>query len=542
VDKDGFASTKVAGGTDCDDTNAMVKPSGVEKCGDKVDQDCSGSDLACSDLDLDGDSFSPAQGDCNDNDKAVSPAATELPYNGKDDDCAVTTPDDDLDGDGFFKVGGGDCDDSKKAINPSATEIPYDGIDQNCDGKDLTDVDGDGFSALKAGGKDCDDLDPKVNPAAPEIPHDTVDQNCDGSDLVVAGATMLLQIALKAPSFAVAAGSTHHLVVWNDGLGTSLAPHRVMALLVSAKGAPISKLEIRSAAATVDEARVASDGTGFLVAYRFGDGKRAVIGQRVTHDGALLGPAFAIHETASIEGPHDLSIAGLGGSYGLAWIEDDQVLVCVMDMNGPTKPQPASTGKPNQGPRIAPAGKGFLTTWVRKESSGANLIGRWLAGGTFTTGEVSISNASGDQGLLGGGPSAWDGTQSLVVFDDNRNGNLDLYGQLVTDAGKLVGPSTAGFPVATNPANLTAHAVAFCGNRHTALVSDTRHKGIAAIFRQPVGTDGKLQDGTPGQNLVLYASGQPLSGLQTSCLGGLGLAVFYESGPKPGFVAIPFAP
>lgn len=51
------------------------------------------------DDDIDGDGFLMAE-DCNDSNSQINPNAIEMPYNGEDDDCNVSTVDNDIDGDG----------------------------------------------------------------------------------------------------------------------------------------------------------------------------------------------------------------------------------------------------------------------------------------------------------------------------------------------------------------------------------------------------------------------------------------------------------
>jgi hypothetical protein len=88
--------------------------------------------------------------------------------------CVAGPPD--ADNDGFDTTT--DCDDTDPAVNPGATEVPYDGIDNDCAGGDETDVDNDG-SDFPA---DCDDGEATVFPGATEIPGDAIDQDCDGFD------------------------------------------------------------------------------------------------------------------------------------------------------------------------------------------------------------------------------------------------------------------------------------------------------------------------------------------------------------------------
>ncbi len=189
--------------TDCDDGDSTRYPGAPEQC-DGDDEDCDSSidegetGLYYWDGDSDGwgdssvttESCSEGSGyvidggDCDDSDSSVYPHATEVAYDGIDQDC---DGDDlcDVDGDGVDYltskcVGGTDCDDEDASTYPGATERPYDGIDQDCDGSDIIDVDGDGYDADHAGGNDCDDTDSTVLPGASES-CDGVDEDCDGT-------------------------------------------------------------------------------------------------------------------------------------------------------------------------------------------------------------------------------------------------------------------------------------------------------------------------------------------------------------------------
>jgi hypothetical protein len=86
--------------------------------------------------DNDGDGVSKDEGDCDDADAAVHPAAQEFDGNGLDDDCDGTVDDGaseaDEDGDGHA-VADGDCNDVQEDVFPGAEEL-LDGRDNDCDG------------------------------------------------------------------------------------------------------------------------------------------------------------------------------------------------------------------------------------------------------------------------------------------------------------------------------------------------------------------------------------------------------------------------
>ena len=155
---------------DCDDGDAGVNPVASELCGDGVDNDCDGAELAYYVWyeDVDGDSYGDAASsmevcdqpdgfvtddtDCDDADPTTSPGADEL-CDSRDNNCDGIVDDNsqwfaDADGDGWgdpassiwdckapvgYLADASDCDDTDQARAPDNMEI-CDGLDNDCDG------------------------------------------------------------------------------------------------------------------------------------------------------------------------------------------------------------------------------------------------------------------------------------------------------------------------------------------------------------------------------------------------------------------------
>jgi len=165
----------VSNNSDCNDANSAINPAATEVC-NAVDDDCDGQiNEGVGNTyyaDTDGDGYGNAasstvactqpsgyvsnSSDCNDNNSAINPAATEV-CNTVDDDCdgqinegVGNTYYADTDGDGYGNAASSteactqpsgyvsnstDCDDANSAINPGVSEVCSNTIDDNCNGQ-----------------------------------------------------------------------------------------------------------------------------------------------------------------------------------------------------------------------------------------------------------------------------------------------------------------------------------------------------------------------------------------------------------------------
>ncbi len=217
ADGDGFSEL-----SDCNDADATVHPGAAELC-DGIDQDCDASiddeaiDGATFYLDGDGDGYGngsfattgcdmPAgyiadSSDCNDNDPAFHPGATEADCSDPNDyNCDGTVGYADGDADGFPACQ--DCNDDAATINPGAIE-QCDAADNDCDGITdeagatgegtwFNDLDGDGYgnpddsltgcdapAGYVNNDDDCNDSSSEAKPGGIEV-CDSLDNDCSG--------------------------------------------------------------------------------------------------------------------------------------------------------------------------------------------------------------------------------------------------------------------------------------------------------------------------------------------------------------------------
>ncbi|HND30327.1 MAG TPA: MopE-related protein, partial [Myxococcota bacterium] len=160
ADGDGFDSSPW-GGSDCADDDAAISPVAAELCEDSyVDEDCDGL-VNSDDPDLS-------------NGTALYPDADGDGYGDRSASAVLCNGATNLVGNNS------DCDDTNALVSPAATEVLYDGVDGDCAGDSDYDGDGDGFDGVDAGGEDCDDSDPAIFPYAWEVMTDTIDNDCDG--------------------------------------------------------------------------------------------------------------------------------------------------------------------------------------------------------------------------------------------------------------------------------------------------------------------------------------------------------------------------
>jgi hypothetical protein len=227
---------------------------------------------------------------------------------------------------------------------------------------------------------------------------------------------------------------------------------------------------------------IAFDGTNFLVVWEDHRNVGAdIYGARVTTAGVVLDPVgFAISTAAGDQEPP--AVAFDGTNFLVVW-EDWRTDTAdvygarvspqgvVLDSNGIAVS--AASGRQEE-PAIAFDGTNFLVVWQDDRGSSVDIYGARVnqAGEVLDPSGTPVSTGANDQLC----PAvAFDGTNFLVAWEDLRGAASDIYGARVTQAGVVLDPS--GFAISMAANRQWSSDVAFDGTNLLAVWQDLRAGG-----------------------------------------------------------------
>jgi large repetitive protein len=257
----------------------------------------------------------------------------------------------------------------------------------------------------------------------------------------------------------VAFDGTNFLVPWWSAYVFSPGYEGISALRVTPGGAVLfPSIGLTYSMTTATRVPVVAFGQSvYLVAWWDNRAYSDIYGARVTPAGGLVdplggfpiaqGPDSQIWPAMTFGGGQffvtwDYRAVGSGNGdvYGARLTENGAVL----DPSG----IPIATGPHDQRTSaVAFDGTNYLVVWTDGTESGDIYCARVAPDGTvLDTAGIPVSTAAGDQRA----PAiAFDGVNFLIVWQDKRNGDWDVYGSRVTPAGQVLDP--AGILISTKP-------------------------------------------------------------------------------------------
>ena len=324
--------------------------------------------------------------------------------------------------------------------------------------------------------------------------------DADGTVLDPNGRIIYAQTEQEIPK--ITYNGTNYLVVWKDALGGSSAFVRFTR--VTPDGEAISPLDV---AATVPSYRleldVASAGSEYHIIYRYVENQNEyeyISGRRVESDGGQNG-GFSLWSTAEeFENPR---IASSGSDYFVTW---SNYGTTSLDVYGfltsvlPTYPGPLIRDEPSMDyvSSVAFDGTNF---WVLHQhdrtrpypfqNRGSIVYGNRVSptGEVIDTEDIVIAAPQNSQD----NPDvASDGTNFLVVWQDNRDGENSIYAGRVDASGTLLDPS--GFPVSVGADARLDPSVAFNGSEYLVVWEDYRAGDSPDLYGRRLGSDGAVLD------------------------------------------------
>lgn len=298
---------------------------------------------------------------------------------------------------------------------------------------------------------------------------------------------------------ASAFGVDNYLVVWEDTRGQTYFDIR--GARVSPSGLILNSSSIPISTATNDQMSpaVAFDGTNYLVVWAdMRTNVWDIYGTRVDQSGNVLNPAGIVISNAANyqEKP---AVAFDGTNYLVVW--QDKRGGTYYDIYGtrvnqsgtvlnPTGISISNAALDQVEPEVAFDGTNYLVVWedYRNTSTAPDIYCTRVnpSGTVLNPNGIAISTASQYQMIP---KVAFSGTNYLVVWLDNRNGNWDIYGARITPTGTVLDPN--GIPICTHISTQMSPAVGFDGTNYVVVWQDTRN-GSFDIYGALINVSGSI--------------------------------------------------
>ena len=299
---------------------------------------------------------------------------------------------------------------------------------------------------------------------------------------------------------------TDYLVAWEDILG--MASFAIYGTRVTPGGAVLDPSGIVISSTGYQFAPALTfDGQNFLVVWQNVNGSLppvcSIHGVRVTPDGAVLDPSVVViaHERAGVfvAIPAD----GFDGANFLVVWQDDRNVLGEPDIHG-ARVTPDGTVLDTSGfvisvsamgqytPAVAFDGTNFLAVWEDDRSGNNDIYGARVTPGGQVLDPDGIAICTAGDGQYT--PAvAFDGTHYLVAWEDQRGGtSRHIYGARVTPAGAVLDPD--GIAISPAAGQQGSPAMGFAGGNYLVVWEDNRTGADWDIYCTRVTPGGTVRD------------------------------------------------
>lgn len=294
----------------------------------------------------------------------------------------------------------------------------------------------------------------------------------------------------------IAFDGTNYLVVWQDF--RSMSSYQIYGARVTPARVVLDRSGIPISTGTWSQERpsIIFDSINYLVVWQDNrNGSFDIYGSRINQAGIVLDSA-GIPVSINSNDQQYPSIAIDNTNYFMVWQSytsgSNDIYGARMNQDGivldSTSFLISTKANEQQSPSIAFDSTNYLVVWQDRHITSCDIYGIRInqAGIAEDSASISISSAIKDQYS----PSvAFDGTNYLAVWEDERSGSSDIYGARINQDGVVL--DLPGIPISTAVNDQNSPAIAFDGINYIVVWSDER-MGSSYIYGARVNQAGVI--------------------------------------------------